>query len=170
MGALHLFIIVSFAVSCFAEVDLEIIILDDRRYNATKFAEAIADFYPIVIENGTARPLLFSPPMVKITGFINPVICVGVECYDDQNISLSRTSPTPVDTSNSGVVIAGAVVGACIALVLGVLCYWLTKRKPAKLASRFVIRERIDLPPHLNRLASHITVVKTGSKHTRGLV
>ena len=149
-----------------AEFDLDIIILDDRYYNSTKFAESIAAFNPTTIENGTERRLFFSPAVLKLTGFINPVICVGIDCYSEANVS--QHTPTPTVSSTPDTVIIASSICGVTAVFLGSSCYFLVKRKKkTALASRFervIIRETIDWPPHF------ASQVKSGSKFTRGLI
>jgi hypothetical protein len=145
----------------FAEFDLDIVILDDRNYNETKFEETIAKFNPIAIENGTEVRLFFSPARLKRTGFINPVICVGSECFSELNIS--QPTPTPTSSSTSDTMIIVAMVSGCSVVFLGASCYYLVRRnKKVVLESKFVIRETIDWPPH------RIQMLKTGSKYMRG--
>jgi hypothetical protein len=147
----------------FAEFDIDIIILDDRHYNETKFAETIAKFNPTALENGTEVRLFFSPAVLKRTGFINPVICVGSECFSEQNIT--QPVPTPTPTPSSDTIIIVAICSGVSAVFIGVLCYHLARRNKnlkATLGSRIVIRETIDWPP------LHAPGLKTGSKYTRG--
>jgi hypothetical protein len=156
------------------ELDIEIIILDDKNYSESKFIEAVAQFNPIIIENGTARALLLSPPTIRQIGFINPVICVGGKCYDENDLPAATPAPTPApppvpasDTqaSSADTVVIASVVSSVVVLFLGGLCYFaMTRKKRTSIASRFrrvVIRETIDLHTHL------ATQVKLESKHTR---
>lgn len=157
---------------CTAQLDLEIVILDDKNYNSTKFVEAVAVFYPVIIENGTEIPLLLSRPVVQNIGFSNPVLCVNGTCYKEADlpppVKPVYTTPAPSGGSNTDlIVIASAVSVTTVVLIVGM--YWcLMKRKHTSIASKFhrvVIRESIDLPPHLTS-----QMVKMGSKHTRGIV
>ena len=169
----HIFLILSFPI-ILAELDIEIIILDDKGYNETKFIEAVSEFNPVIIKNGTEIPLLFSRPQVRSTGFTNPVLCVNGTCYKEADLPPPAKpvgTPVPAEGGSNIELIVIAVTASVVTLaLLGGMCWYLTKRKPTPIASRFhrvVIRESIDLPPHL---ASPVIIVKMGSKHTRGVV
>lgn len=157
-----------------AELDIEIIILDDKSYNETKFIEAVSEFNPVIIENGTEILLLSSKPMVRSVGFANPVLCVNGTCYKEADLP-PPSSPTPAPTGglggpNTELIVTAVAVSVAVSTSLAGMCWCLIKRKRTSVASKFhrvVIRESIDLPPHL---ASPILTVKMGSKHTRGAV
>jgi hypothetical protein len=83
---------------CIAELDIQVIILDDKQYNATKFEKAIAEFDPIIIENGTVRKLLPNPPKVQAVGFANPVLCVDDNCFTE---AVQTAPPTSSVSSTS---------------------------------------------------------------------
>lgn len=153
-----------------AELDIEIIILNDKSYNETKFVEAVAEFNPVIIKNGTEIPLLLGRSLVRSTGFINPVLCVNGTCYKEADLP-PPASPTPAPTGggpNTELIASAVAVSVTVSILLAFLCWRLMKRKRASIASEFhrvIIRESIDLPPHL---ASPILIVKMGSKHTWG--
>jgi hypothetical protein len=175
MNALRFIALLACVITCHTELDIEVIILDDKNFNSSKFVESIAEFNPVAIVNGTELPLLLSPPSVKVTGFLNPVMCVGTECYSEKDLVQPTPTPTPTPvsdspTSGSDVVVIASSVSSVVVVILGVMCYCLVKRRRTnlKINSRFqrvVIRETIDLPPQLAQ-----QIVKTGSKHTRGFV
>ena len=162
-------------LQCGAELDIEVIILDDAKYNSTKFEEAIAEFNPVIVENGTVIPLLLSRPVLRGTVFSKPILCVNGTCYKEEDLP-PPASPTPKPTptpseSKTDVVVISVVSGVVAAVFLTGMCCWLTRQtKRPSVTSRFhrvVIRESIDLPPYVT---SQILLVKTGSKHTRGFV
>jgi hypothetical protein len=163
-----------------AELDIEIIILDDKGYNETKFIEAVSEFNPVIIVNNTEIPLLFGRPQVRNTGFTNPVLCVNGSCYKEADLPPPAKpigTPVPAEGGSNIELIVIAVTASVVTLaLLGGMCWCLVKQKPSpkrnasSTASRFhrvVIRESIDFPPHL---ASPVIIVKMGSKHTRGMV
>jgi hypothetical protein len=160
---------------CVAELDIEVVILDDTNFNATKFINDLAEFNPIRIINGTSHQLIFSPPVARITGFVNPILCVGTDCYSEANATEKAPSPiaTPGPAAGVDTVAIASAVSCVIAVLLGLLCYCLVRRRRAKAVKldyqlqRVIIRETIDLPPHL---AARIHGIKTGSKHMRGAV
>jgi hypothetical protein len=160
---------------CYTELDIEFIILDanSEKYNTTQFEEAVAEFNPVIIVNGTEIPLLFSRPVLKSTKFNNTVLCVNGTCYKEADLPAPpspSTTPIPAKSNTDVIVISVVSSVVAVALLTG-MCCWLTRRsKRMPVASSFhrvVIRESIDLPPYV---ASHILYVKTGSKHTRGFV
>jgi hypothetical protein len=163
---------------CSAELDIEVIVLDDKSYNSTKFIDAVAEFNPIVIVNGTEIPLLGSKPGrpgVRINGFINPVLCVNGSCYREEDLlpppPPPAATPIPGETNMDVAVVASVSVAVALVLVW-VMCCFLGKRKQPSLGARFrrvVIRERIDLSALGDSKLAH-QIVKTGSKHTRGFV
>jgi hypothetical protein len=169
-----LYFLVFCPLLCQAALDIEVIILNDTFYNSTKFIESVSEFNPISIINGTEIPLLLSRPEVKINGFM-AVLCVNGTCYKEEDLPPPPTpspppppvvSPTP--QSDSDIIVIAVVVSVVAVMILGVMLWCLTRRKRSSLNTQFqrvVIRESIVLPPHL---AMHS--VKTGSKHTRGLV
>ena len=79
---------------CIAELDINVVILDDRNYNEPKFQKIMAEFNFTVIENGTVRKMIPNPPEVKALGFINPVLCVGTDCFTEAaGPAIPSTSP-----------------------------------------------------------------------------
>jgi len=175
MKASPFFVFLLCLLSCCAEFDIEVVILDDSKYNETRFIEVMKQFNPLVFENGTEIPLIFSPPVVRSTRFINKVLCVNGTCYKEADMpppASPSTTPGPIPSDSKTDVIVISVVSSVVILALLIgLCCWLTRRgKRVTVKSRFrrvVIRESIDLSPYI---ASHIVFVKSGSKHTGGLV
>jgi len=161
-----------FSLQCVSGLmDIEVVILDDRNFSESRFAEAVAQFDPVVIENGTVRSLLLSPPVIQKVAFINPVMCVGTKCYNEDDLPAATPpppSPTPppppppqAETSGVDTVVIASVAGGGVLVILCGICYFVMKRRDHSSINtqfrRVVIRETIDL-----RLQ-----VKTGSKHTR---
>lgn len=151
------------------ELDIEVLILDGANYSAPKFIETISEFAPVLMENNTEIPLLLSKPTVEQVAFVNVVMCVNGTCYKEADLPPPPSPPVALETPGPDVAVIAGVSSAVSVLLITVLCCVLTRRRRTLAAlggerlQRVVIRELIDLPPHLS---CHL--VKTGSKHTRG--
>ena len=165
---------------CVAELDINVIILDDRYYNATRFEKVMSEFDPSITENGTVRKILPNPPKVQALGFINPSLCVGKDCFTEaagstipststsQPISTSapqQTTPppqtpppatpapaTPSPTSSqSDLIVIAVMVSSLILVFLGISCHFVVSSE---------LRRRTRLTSCVRLYHSHRVVIR----------